>query len=53
MRLGIGTALPGQIITLAQAQGNRPTGTYLTKNLGITSVVFRVQRNFGSGANFQ
>jgi hypothetical protein len=52
MRLGIGTAFSGQTITLNQAQGNRPSGTYLARNLGITSVIIRAQRNFGGGGGF-
>jgi hypothetical protein len=47
MRVGIGTAFSGQAITLNQTQGNRPTGAYLAKDLGITTVIVRVQRNFG------
>ena len=31
------------------AQGNRPTGVYTARNLGITSVIFRAQRNWGGG----
>jgi hypothetical protein len=34
-------------VSLATAQGNRPTGIYTARNLGITSVVFRAQRNWG------
>jgi hypothetical protein len=36
-------------VSLNKAQGARPTGIYATKDLGITSVVFRAQRNFGGG----
>ena len=32
-----------------QAQGTRPTGVYTSKNLGITSVIFRAQRSWGAG----
>jgi hypothetical protein len=42
----INSAMRGDV-SLATAQGNRPTGIYTARNLGITSVVFRAQRNWG------
>ena len=45
---GIETALPGAV-TLNAARGLRPTGAYTAKNRGITSVMFRAQRNWGGG----
>jgi hypothetical protein len=46
---GIETATNGSVISLAKAQGARPTGLYTAKNLGITSVIFRAQRSWGGG----
>ena len=40
--------MKGQVHVHA-AQGNRPTGMYTARNLGITSVIFRAQRNWGGG----
>jgi hypothetical protein len=40
------TAFSGDTISLAKAQGGRPTGSYLAKDQGILSVVFRAQRSF-------
>jgi len=40
------TAFDGQTITLAKSIGARPTGTYLAKDQGILSVMFRAQRAF-------
>jgi hypothetical protein len=45
---GIDTALAGPI-TIASARGLRPTGAYTAKDRGITSVMFRAQRNWGGG----
>ena len=42
------SAMKGQVHVHA-AQGNRPTGVYTARNLGITSVIFRAQRNWGGG----
>ena len=42
------SAMKGQVYIHA-AQGNRPTGVYTARNLGITSVIFRAQRNWGGG----
>jgi hypothetical protein len=39
------TAMKGDV-SIATAQGNRPTGIYTARNLGITSVIFRAQRNW-------
>jgi hypothetical protein len=44
----IQSAMKGQVHVHA-AQGNRPTGVYTARNLGITSVMFRAQRNWGGG----
>jgi len=41
--------MDGSTITLSKAQGARPTGVYTAKNLGITSVIFRAQRSWGTG----
>ena len=46
---GIETAYAGQTITLGKAQGNRPTGAYVAKDLGIVSVMARAQRSWGTG----
>jgi hypothetical protein len=46
---GIETAFAGQTITISKATGNRPTGAYLAKDLGIVSVAFRAQRSWGAG----
>ena len=46
---GIDSAMDGNTITLSKAQGARPTGVYTAKNLGITSVIFRAQRSWGTG----
>jgi hypothetical protein len=40
------TAFSGDTISLSKAQGARPTGSYLAKDEGILSVMFRAQRNF-------
>jgi hypothetical protein len=45
----IDTAFSGDTISLSKAQGARPTGTYLAKDQGILSVVFRAQRSFATG----
>jgi hypothetical protein len=45
---GIESAFAGQTITLGRAQGNRPTGAYVAKDLGIVSVAFRAQRSWGA-----
>jgi hypothetical protein len=42
------TAFDGQTVTLSKAAGLRPTGTYLAKDQGIVSVMFRAQRVFAS-----
>ena len=49
MYTGIETAMDGSTVTLSKAQGARPTGVYTAKNLGITSVIFRAQRTWGTG----
>ena len=46
---GIESAFAGQVVTLGKAQGNRPTGAYTAKDLGIFSVAFRAQRSWGAG----
>ena len=43
------TAFSGETVTLSKAAGLRPTGTYLAKDQGIVSVMFRAQRAFASG----
>jgi hypothetical protein len=43
---GIESAFSGQTITLGKTQGNRPTGAYTAKDLGIVSVAFRAQRSW-------
>jgi Porin subfamily len=43
------TAFNGQTVTLAKAQGARPTGVYTAKDLGILSVAFRAVRAFATG----
>jgi hypothetical protein len=43
------TAFDGQTVSLSKAQGARPTGLYTAKDQGILAVVFRAQRNFGTG----
>jgi hypothetical protein len=43
------TAFEGETVTLAKAQGARPTGLYTAKDQGILSVVFRAQRAFATG----
>ena len=48
MYTGIDSAMDGQTVTLTTKQGNRPSGVYSAKNLGITSVVFRAQRTWGA-----
>jgi len=45
----IDTAFDGQQITLASTQGRRPTGIYTAKDQGITSVIFRAQRQWAAG----
>jgi hypothetical protein len=45
----IDTAFDGQTLTLNKTQGARPTGLYTAKDDGIVSVVFRAQRQFGTG----
>jgi hypothetical protein len=45
----IETAFEGQTISLAKAQGARPTGLYTAKDQGILAVVFRAQRSFATG----
>src|SRR5215510_8457828 len=44
----IETMFDGQAITLAKAQGARPTGAYTAKDDGILSVMFRAQRAFAT-----
>src|SRR5689334_15972283 len=43
------SAFEGQTISLAKAQGARPTGLYTAKDQGILAVVFRAQRAFATG----
>jgi len=43
------SAFDGQTISLAKAQGARPTGLYTAKDQGILAVVFRAQRAFATG----
>jgi hypothetical protein len=43
------TAFDGQTISLAKAQGARPTGLYTAKDQGILSIAFRAVRAFASG----
>ncbi len=45
----IETAFDGQTISLAKAQGARPTGLYTAKDQGNLSVIFRAQRSFATG----
>jgi len=45
---GIDTAMAGSTVTLANKQGNRPSGAYTAKNLGNLSVIFRAQRSWGA-----
>ena len=45
----IETAFDGQTVTLAKAQGLRPTGSYTAKDQGILSVGFRAVRSFATG----
>jgi len=47
MHTGVKTAMEGATVTLATKQGNRPSGVYTVKDLGITSVIFRAQRTWG------
>ena len=42
------TAFDGQVISLAKAQGARPTGNYTAKDMGILAVTFRAQRSFAT-----
>ena len=42
---GIDTAMAG-FANIGTTRGNRPTGIYEVKDLGITSVMFRAQRNW-------
>jgi Porin subfamily len=44
----IQTADSGLVVTLAKAQGARPTGAYTAKDLGILAVTFRAQRSFAT-----
>jgi hypothetical protein len=44
---GVNTAFAGETFTLSKAQGARPSGVYTARNLGITSVMFRAQRDWG------
>ncbi len=46
---GVDSAFAGQTVTVAKAQGARPTGVYQAKDLGLTSVMFRAQRTWGGG----
>jgi hypothetical protein len=49
MYSGIETAVgDGTVVALTKAQGARPTGIYTSRNLGITSVIFRAQRSWGA-----
>ncbi len=48
MYTGIESAMDGQTVSIATKQGNRPSGVYSAKNLGITSVIFRAQRSWGA-----
>jgi hypothetical protein len=43
------TAFDGETVTLSKAAGLRPTGTYLAKDQGIVSVMFRAYRSFATG----
>jgi hypothetical protein len=43
---GIETSFAGQTVTVSKATGNRPTGTYLAKDLGLLSVMARAQRSW-------
>ncbi|MGH6769041.1 MAG: porin, partial [Xanthobacteraceae bacterium] len=43
---GVDTAMAG-FANIGTARGNRPTGIYEVKDRGITSVMFRAQRNWG------
>jgi hypothetical protein len=45
--LQIESATAGSAITLGRTAGNRPTGAYTARNLGITAVMFRAQRTWG------
>jgi hypothetical protein len=44
----VNTAMKGAV-SLDSSQSARPTGIYTSRNLGITSVIFRAQRNWGGG----
>jgi hypothetical protein len=43
------TAFSGETISLGKAAGLRPTGSYLAKDQGLVSVMFRAQRAFATG----
>jgi hypothetical protein len=45
----IETAFDGAQISLAKAQGARPTGLYTARDQGIVSAIFRAQRSFVTG----
>ncbi len=47
MYTSIETAAEGATITLTAKQGARPSGAYVSRNQGITSVIFRAQRTWG------
>jgi porin-like protein len=49
MYTGIDSAMSGSTVTLTSKQGARPSGVYTAKDLGITSVIFRAQRSWGTG----
>jgi hypothetical protein len=44
----IETAFEGESVSLSKTTGVRPTGSYVAKDQGIVSVVFRAQRAFAS-----
>jgi len=49
MYTNIGTAFEGSLVNIATPAGKRPAGTYSAKDDGITSVVFRAQRQWPAG----
>jgi hypothetical protein len=44
----VDSEISGAVVTLAKAQGARPTGAYTVKDLGIVSTAFRAQRTWGA-----
>jgi hypothetical protein len=48
MYTGIDSAVEGQAVNVNSRVGDRPTGAYTARNLGITSVIFRAQRSWGA-----